>query len=508
MEWEPDPSSPYGNNGYSHNPTSSNTGLRRRNIPSSQSYYDATTTTSKSKYSNDKALKRNFQKLDLFPKVEQDLTFNSESSKFTSMIAYALTFIIILAEIYNHSCLKAAYHHHVTVDKSLGNMMRVDLNITFPALHCDDVHIDIMDVAGDAHNDVVETIKKVRLHLNDGSRLSDEEISISVNNAHKLELEALEALDRSLSPDYCGPCYGAQEREDQCCNHCEDVVNAYKAKNWDYSAAHQLAEQCIREGKTKPKPVIGGEGCNVNGYMEFKRVNGNFHIAMGEGIERNGNHIHTFLPEDLQNFNASHIIHTLRFGPLYDNKKTAKLSMNSIERTSLEGVSKIVTEENGVTGSFQYFIKIVPTTYKGKRIVKEIDPTHRFKDSKEPQLETNRYFVTEHFTPLMEPDDEHYELAEELDLNNEEDELAATKIGGNAGTSHTHHKSHRTQKTILPGVFFIYQVYPFVIEISKEEASLIHLFIRIIATIGGTFTIVGWLDAFIYSKKKHGTVRK
>jgi hypothetical protein len=206
MEWEPDPSSSYDNNGYAHNLNGSKTGLRRRNI-SSLSNYDAAATTT-SKYSNDKALKQKFQKLDLFPKVEQDLTFNAESSKFTSMLAYALTLIIILAEIYNHSCLKAAYHHHVTVDKSLGNKMRVDLNITFPALHCDDVHIDIMDVAGDAHNDVIETIKKVRLHLIDGSKLSDEEVSISVNKAHKLEKEALEALDKSLSPDYCGPCYG------------------------------------------------------------------------------------------------------------------------------------------------------------------------------------------------------------------------------------------------------------------------------------------------------------
>lgn len=76
---------------------------------------------------------------------------------------------------------------------------------------------------------------------------------------------------------------GAQDHENQCCNHCDDVVNAYKAKKWDYSAAHRLAEQCIREGKTKPKHLTGGEGCNISGFMEFNRVNGNFHIAMGEG---------------------------------------------------------------------------------------------------------------------------------------------------------------------------------------------------------------------------------
>ena len=161
----------------------------------------------------------------------------------------------------------------------------------------------------------------------------------------------------------------------------------------------------------------------------------------------------------------------------------------------------------GVTGSFHYFIKIVPTAYKGERIVKEIDPSLRFKYGTVPKLETNRYFVTERFTPLMEPDDEHYDLAEGLGLD-EDDELAATKVGGNTGTSHSHHESHRKQKSILPGVFFVYQVYPFAIEISKEEVSLTHLLIRIMATVGGVFTIVGWLDAFIYNKKKRETLRK
>jgi hypothetical protein len=54
----------------------------------------------------------------------------------------------------------------------------------------------------------------------------------------------------------------------------------------------------------------------------------------------------------------------------------------------------------------------------------------------------------------------------------------------------------------------VYQVYPFAIEISKEEVSLTHLLIRIMATVGGVFTIVGWLDALIYNKKKRGTQRK
>lgn len=156
---------------------------------------------------------------------------------------------------------------------------------------------------------------------------------------------------------------------------------------------------------------------------------------------------------------------------------------------------------------FQYFIKIVPTIYKGKSIVKEIDPTFRIKDGIPPILETNRYFATERFTPLVEVDDEHYELAGGLELD-EEDEIAAAKVGGNSGTTHNHHMSHQKQRPILPGVFFIYQVHPFAVEISKEEQPWIHLVIRIMAAVGGVFTTVGWLDSLLHMRKKNKHTRK
>ena len=76
-----------------------------------------------------------------------------------TIVAYFLTIIIVLAEIYNYRSLNNTVTQHMSVDKSLGKKMRVDLNMTFPAIHCDDVHIDIMDIAGDAHNDVEDTMK-------------------------------------------------------------------------------------------------------------------------------------------------------------------------------------------------------------------------------------------------------------------------------------------------------------------------------------------------------------
>jgi hypothetical protein len=74
-------------------------------------------------------------------------------------------------------------------------------------------------------------------------------------------------------------------------------------------------------------------------------------VLQGEGVERNGQHIHTFIPDDVGNFNASHIIHELRFGPDYSNG----LKASRREPTTLEGVKKILTEDNGESEIHYYY---------------------------------------------------------------------------------------------------------------------------------------------------------
>lgn len=296
MEWETSPTSPS-----SLSSPSATSGLRRRNNVQPASYSNTHGSTSpssnpSSSYDSKQMKKKVVRKLDLFPKIEQDLVAQSSSGtqKLTT-IAYSITILIILAELYSHYTTNHQLREHVSVDKSLNAQMRVDLNITFPALHCDDVHMDIMDVAGDAHNDVEDTIVKNRLHI-DGSKLSSEEIRVDVNKAFLKEKTIMEAIDATLAKDYCGPCYGAGEEMD-CCNHCSDVMEKYTAKKWNVADVNMIAEQCVREEKNKLKRMLFGEGCNIDGYMKFNRDNGNFHIAMGEGAERHRSHVHSFIPE-------------------------------------------------------------------------------------------------------------------------------------------------------------------------------------------------------------------
>lgn len=251
------------------------------------------------------------------------------------------------------------------------------------------------------------------------------------------------------------------------------------------------AEQCQREGRTsdsnEPKRMSKGEGCNLSGYMMFKKNAGNFHIAMGEGVERDGRHIHQFVPEDAPNFNASHVIHKLSFGPDYGLDEDVK------GRTSLDGISKIVTEENGSTGLFQYFIKIVPTTYKGEEMIGSVAKPGQ------TTLETNRYFFTERFRPLMTDiiEEEHHDMGEK-------DGHAGAHVGGGTGAgTHAAQEHHKVQNSLLPGVFFVYEIYPFAVEVTRQSVPFTHLLIRIMATVGGTFTVMGQVLNLLGDGKKH-----
>ena len=466
--------------------------LRRRSVETDSMTMDPLNGSSGYQRSSHRPSSRQVvQNLDfMFTKVDTEYTVRTERGGIASLIAYGLIALLVLAETinwvnvnYNQSTVE-----HITVDTSLGKRMRVNLDITFPALHCEDLHVDIMDVAGDSQLDVEDTMVKKRLNRH-GKLMGKEEIVESNKHQQKHNKKA-QVMKEPLPDDYCGPCYGAHETEGQCCNTCDELMDAYRNKRWRTELVVQTAEQCIREGRDKvtPKKMRRGEGCNLQGYFMVNRVGGNFHIAMGEGIERDGRHIHTFNPEDTHNFNASHVINHLSFGP--GEEEDAEL-------TSLNGVSKIVTKEFGTTGLFQYFIKIVPTTYKRNS----------------GDLETNRYFYTERFRPLMKEYFDDDDLTADQEEDEDDDDASPAKDPDKRLTSvqaghvggHAHHDHHNVRKnSVLPGVFFIYEIYPFQVEISNSSVPLTHLLIRLMATVGGVFTIMRWADSLLFTRDRSG----
>ncbi|KAL7532123.1 hypothetical protein ACHAXR_007253 [Thalassiosira sp. AJA248-18] len=459
--------------------------------------------------------KRNIKKLDIFPKTERDYTVRTERGGQLTAVGYVIMAILIFAEYMTWRGMNGESLEHIVVDTSLGKQMRVNLNITFPALHCNDLHLDVIDVAGDSQLEISDKMFKQRLNLKDGTPKSQTKIAAEANIKADEDKKKRDVLKSKVADDYCGPCYGAHETEGDCCNTCDEVMAAYKKKRWNENAVQPLAEQCIREGrgKNEPKKMTRGEGCNLSGHFTVNRVAGNFHIAMGEGVDREGRHIHQFLPEDRINFNASHVVYELSFmdddyavdGMDGEGFKTEITKVGINGEKSMNGVSKVVTEETGTTGLFQYFIKVVPTKYKGD-ITDGLGVVQQQQQKQnQPQgvggeklLETNRYFYTERFRPLIG------EVHEEAILSGDAERgTAAMHVGGHTGgTLHEKMEHHDSQNAVLPGVFFVYEIYPFAVEVTKNRVPFTHLLIRVMATVGGVFTLMSLIDGVMYSRDK------
>lgn len=118
----------------------------------------------------------------------------------------------------------------------------------------------------------------------------------------------------------CGSCYGAKAlREDGCCNTCQEVREAYVKSGWGMINANEI-DQCIREGFLDRIETQANEGCNIQGHLLVNKVRGNFHIAPGDAFQTSSMHIHDLKEfvagaPDGHQFDLSHTIHKLKFGP-------------------------------------------------------------------------------------------------------------------------------------------------------------------------------------------------
>ena len=101
----------------------------------------------------------------------------------------------------------------------------------------------------------------------------------------------------------------------------------------------------------------------------------------------------------------------------------------------LEGFVRILDPNSGAAGgTFKYFLKVVPTDFqflKGRGI------------------STNQYSVTEYFTPSSPAD------------------------------------------TMLPAVFFLYDLSPITVSIEERHRNFFHFLTRLCAVLGGTFALTG-----------------
>jgi len=388
-------------------------------------------------YSKSKRKRITLETFDLYAKVAAEESVKTSAGGGLSLASIVVIIILTFSELYRYFVPKRM--EHMVVDRVMEGRMRINFDVTFPALTCLEANIDAMDVAGEQQNGIDHDIQKIRLDSSGKQVASAYSVRIEAKNEKDGEDGAVKAAPTPLPADYCGSCYGAEsavsERgpdKKRCCNTCEEVRNAYQSKGWDNKEVLRNAEQCLREHANDPLiEAKEGEGCRVTGFMLVNKVAGNFHIAMGETHARGAGHIHQFNPGAISRFNVTHTIHTLSFGEPFPGQQ------NPLDKT-------IQTPKEGA-GVYMYYIKVVPTVFIPRR---------------GNNVTTNQYSVTTQYRPAI--------------------------IDG-------------MRQNVLPGLFFVYDFSPFMVTVNDmKTTSFWQLLTSLCAILGGVITAARLIDAIVF----------
>ncbi|CAI0446163.1 unnamed protein product [Linum tenue] len=236
--------------------------------------------------------------LDAYPKINEDFYSRTLSGGLITLASSVLMLLLFISEL-------RLYLHTVTetklvVDTSRGETLRINFDVTFPALPCSILSLDAMDISGEQHLDVKHDIIKKRIDSH-GNVIEARPDGIGAPKIEKPLQKHGGRLEHNET--YCGSCFGAEESDDHCCNTCEDVREAYRKKGWALSNP-DLIDQCKREGFLQRIKEEEGEGCNVYGFLEVNKVAGNFHFAPGKSFQQSGVHVHDLLAFQKDTFNV------------------------------------------------------------------------------------------------------------------------------------------------------------------------------------------------------------
>ncbi|ORY24393.1 ER to Golgi transport-related protein [Naematelia encephala] len=346
----------------------------------------------------------------------------------------------------------------IVVDRSRGEKLVIEMDVTFPRVPCYLLSLDVMDISGEHQSDLEHDISKTRVDKN------GKEIETSKSGLLKGDVER---ANLNRDPNYCGSCYGATPPENGCCNSCEEVREAYVRKGWSFNDPTGI-EQCVEEGWMDKMMEQNTEGCRITGRVRVNKVIGNLHFSPGRSFQNNMMQIQELVPylKDSNHHDFAHTIHKFRFAADVPERQEAEyLPQEMATRKSLgivdplEGVN-VRTDELKSDFMFQYFLKVVSTNFvylNGQEI-----PTHQ-------------YSVTQY-----------------------ERDLKAGNAPGRDG--HGHMTSHGVMG--VPGLYLNFEISPMKVIHTETRQSFAHFLTSTCAIIGGVLTVASLVDSFIFSSAK------
>ncbi|KAJ7600844.1 Sec1-like protein [Mycena floridula] len=359
----------------------------------------------------------------------EDVKVKTRTGAFLTLLAAAIILTFTTMEFFDYR--RVTIDTSIVVDKSRGERLTVNMNITFPRVPCYLLSLDVMDISGETQRDISHNILKTRL----------DKKGIAFPTAVSADLRNdLDKMNELKAADYCGSCYGGLEPEGGCCNTCEDVRQAYVNRGWSFSNPDAI-EQCKDEGWADKLRDQADEGCNIAGKVRVNKVIGNIHLSPGRSFQTSGRSFYELVPylrDDGARHDFSHTIHKFAFegDDEYDIFK-AQVGQSMKTRLGLGpnpldgSMARLTIQTAKSAYMFQYFLKVVST---------------QFRTLEGQTINSHQYSVT-HF---------------ERDLEK----------GSQAETPQGVHVQHGV--TGLPGAFFNFEISPILVVHSDTRPSFAH----------------------------------
>lgn len=202
----------------------------------------------------------NLKRFDAYPKTIEDVQVRTSSGAVISIVSGIVIALLVISEF--SAYLSTQVHHELYVDTSIGEQLQINFDVTFPRLPCAFVSVDLMDVSGKHELDVDHNIFKKRLQK-DGQ-------PVDVDAAPQFNLGDAEIEIPQKRPG-CGSCYSAEKNPEQCCNTCNEVMEAYRSRGWAVTNPDSIA-QCAREGYSSQMKSQADEGCQLYGTLLVSKV--------------------------------------------------------------------------------------------------------------------------------------------------------------------------------------------------------------------------------------------
>jgi len=282
--------------------------------------------------------------LDFHPKTNDEVKEQSSAGAIVTFFAILIALILLISEITDY--LTPERRDTLYVNHNRGEKMNINFRVSFLALPCEVVNVDVTDRVGEEQAGAVAKITKTPFKGDFESVKETVGKNMGWLKRYNFENLLWENLRRKIIPKNdkeCLSCYEAEKFPGHCCNNCYQLRRSFVEKGMNV----QLAErhpQCIDEAQN------GKIGCLLGGQIEVNKVAGNIHIAVGETHSAPGERHHHHWPQEVRSlgFNSSHYISHMSFGQEFPGI-----------HNPLDGYLFV---EKGL-GQQQYFMQVVPTEY-------------------------------------------------------------------------------------------------------------------------------------------------